>query len=1460
MLLAGLLALLLVPAQGAAQRLLPVGAKERLVQAGQKAALAVQVVDETGKGKKGVPVAFALELAPLGAEGARISTAAATTDRRGVARVVLTTSISGTYQVSASNRTLRGSPIVFTVRAQPAPGSPQTPAPAVIVPSVPPPQLPLPVAPPTVPAPALPTAKPLVVEVVSPKAKAGQPKTLILVSQRRELTLGSAQTSSVKIKAYGTDGKPLPDGTELTLAAENLRVIAKDANEEASGLQLKQIGGLALLEVGAGAKPGRGSLTVTVGDLKGSLFLPVVGSLPPALIVEPPQIEARAGEAVTLRALLRDTQGNRRQVQAVIELLASAGAVDKEGKITFRRAGETVVLVKHGGLQRKVKARVAPASPKKVEVIPLDEPRPQGRVTVVAKVSDAFGNLIADGKVRFSVEGEGWRAETPEVSAGSDKKYYVEIVVGTEPKGVLTASYGELQATKELYLPPGQPVKIAFSVPKLNVPAGEERQITLIGKDAAGRPAEEGRFRVKAERGEMIPLEVALKNGEAKLTYRAPKASGEDELTAQGEGLSTKALVSVTPGPVAHIELNLEASQILPGKPARLKVRLLDRFGNETTARKLRISADKGSFIGGSETEFDDVRGVIEVVYHPPAEVGGVVVQAEADGVQVRKTLSTGRKKLTSVVLTPEEVEMKVGEAVTFRAIGRDAAGAEVEVEGEWVAPEIGHFEKGGVFRATKAGEGVVRLQAEDLVAEAKVRVRATEPHDLMVALPSSIPVGELLQVEVTVTSEDGRPVLGVPVEASFVAMGSSASHRASTSQAGKAKLQLDAPTRVGPTRIQVKAGNLMREVVLEVTPGSPVTLVAALSTREFIAGSNQRETLKLKAYDAFGNLTGDGAVVTLESEGLKVLAKDEDPSAQGVQVRLREGMREVGIAAAERAGEARITASLGPRQAVLTARVRPGKPVALIVEPWSLEAQVGETVSLQAYLQDRFGNRVATTASLHVPDGLRQTGEGQLLLTKPGTYRVQANRGVLTTSVTVTVKEGNPAHIELIPLSKGKVGGNMSVVAKVLDRFGNLVRNGEVAFSLDQEGWEVVPRQVKAGRDGKYYVKIKVGKGPSALLLAKMGTVVGTARLDVAPGPAVSVFVVPERATVAAFEETEVNLFATDAYGGVPETIVFTARAARGRVPKSGRIVGGEAHLRYLAPTAAGEDEITVETPAGKAKVAVLVKPGPAAQIRIQAQQSVRAAEKAKLEIAVLDAHGNLLGDGEAQVWANTGTFLGETSRKFEFAGGKLTLLYEAPTVTGEDVVRVKVGDAEAQAPIKIAMGKLVSFEIEPARVELRAGEEAQFRAIGRDRFGNEGEVPATWRSEATGQMDKQSGLYRATRAGRGAVEAEYGEESAQAEVVVRPGPPVDIKVEVLSEETRAGESARLRATVSDAFGNPVPNVQLFCRLRRGGVEETVQQGMSDEAGQAEFDVVLPSRAGHVSIEITSPQVPKSK
>lgn len=1457
---AALLAIfLMAAAEGlAAQRLVAVGAKERRVQAGEKVALAVQVLDQKGKGSAGVPVAFALELAPLEAEETRISTAEASTDGRGVARVQLVTSSAGTYQVSASNRSLRGSPIVFTVLAEPAPGA-RTP-PAVAIPPVPPPQIPLPPAPPAVPAAALPAEKPVVVEVVSPEAKTGEPKTLILVSKRRELKLGSKETSPVKIKAYGADGKPLPDGTELTLTAQNLTVKADDVNKEAPGLQLRLAGGMILLQIGAGPKPKEGVLTASIGELQGHLRLPVAGKLTPALIVEPAQIEATAGEPVTLRTFLRDSQGEQKVVQARYWIEPAAGSVGKDGQIFFRLAGETVVVVKYGSWQKKIAATIAPAAARKIEIFPLQEPKPQATITVAAKVSDAFGNLVLDEKLAFSVQGGGWQVETPLVSAGRDGKYYAKLKVGEEAVAELTARLGELKATRKLAIQPGKVARIVLPPSPLLMAAGEKAQLRLQGVDARGGVPEKGAFQAKARRGTVSPSKVILKGGEAVVGYLAPEVAGEDELIVQGEGLEGKLAVVVSPGPIAQMEVTVEGGQLLPSEMAKLKMRLLDRFGNETSAKKLRVGADKGSFAGESEIELAQVKGWVQLAYLPPAEPGPVRFFAEADGVRLQKTLAVSGGSPVSLTLEPAEAEMEVGETVTFRAVGKDATGAEMEVQGEWVAYALGRFEGEGVFRATQAGEGVVKVRVGEQTAQAKVVVRQITPHALKVDIPSSVAIGEKLQAGVTVTSSEGRPVPGVPVEIVLRSPSPMTAETAVTDAEGKANLSLTTPPKSGPARVELTAAHLARVVSIQILPGPPHVLLAAVSKNEFVAGSSRRETLRLKAFDAHGNLTGEGLMVTLEADGLKLFAQDEDPSAPGVQVGLKGGIRGVEVAAGERAGQAKITASLGPRQAMLTARVLPARPVTLSLEPAQASGRVGDMVFLQAFLVDRYGNRLPATARWQVPDGLQIAGDGHFLLTKPGRYQVQAKRGALTAAAGVLVQVGEPATIQLIPLSEGKVGGSMLVVAKVLDRFGNLVEGETVAFSLDQEGWEAVPRQVKAGRDGKYYVEIKVGKGPSASLQAKIGAVVAVARLDAVPGPAVAVRVVPENLTIAAGEETGLKMTAADRYGGVPEAVTFAARAARGRVPKSGRVVGGEAHLRYLAPPAAGEDKITIEIPAGKAEVAVRVKPGPAAQITIEAEKTVRAGEKAKLEILVFDAHGNPLDAGEALVLANRGTFLGENNQKLEFAGGRLALLYEAPTTLGDDVVRVKVGEAAAEIAIKVALAELVSFVVEPASVDIQAGGEAQFHARGKDLFGNEGAVPATWRSEGTGQIDRQRGLYRATRSSRGTVVAEYGGQSAQAEVVVRPGPPTDIKVEVLSDSARAGERARLRATVTDAYGNPVPGVQLFCHLKTGGVEKSVQEGMSDEAGRAEFDVPLPSRAGHVAIEITSPQVPKSK
>jgi len=150
-------------------------------------------------------------------------------------------------------------------------------------------------------------------------------------------------------------------------------------------------------------------------------------------------------------------------------------------------------------------------------------------------------------------------------------------------------------------------------------------------------------------------------------------------------------------------------------------------------------------------------------------------------------------------------------------------------------------------------------------------------------------------------------------------------------------------------------------------------------------------------------------------------------------------------------------------------------------------------------------------------------------------------------------------------------------------------------------------------------------------------------------------------------------------------------------------------------------------------------------------------------------------------------------------------TALFLAGTQSGHTTVRVFAGGLHTDVPIEVVPGEAQTIVIAPTEAEVPANSSLQFTATVFDAFGNEivGATPS-W-SSSIGSIDS-NGLFSAgIVAGTGMVTASFGSASAEAVVVVEPGPLSSVVISPDSVSLVVGGLANLGVAGYDEFGNEI-------------------------------------------------------
>lgn len=643
---------------------------------------------------------------------------------------------------------------------------------------------------------------------------------------------------------------------------------------------------------------------------------------------------------------------------------------------------------------------------------------------------------------------------------------------------------------------------------------------------------------------------------------------------------------------------------------------------------------------------------------------------------------------------------------------------------------------------------------------------------------------------------------------------------------------------------------------------------------------------LEVVALDASGNVvvdydrTGGGAALRAEGGGAVAPARLE-PSV------FRNGAARV-EAVLSAAGACRIlardptTAATGASAAV---RVLAGPPARFeIVVPAG--GRVGEEIPVEIAVRDSVGNLVVDYQRTGRPVALRPTGTGGL---RPGEVSPSAFVGgtarlavlydaaeevALVASAGAVEGRSAPLRVRAGPLhefrltapSSGRAGEYVRIAIEARDAAGNSIeefRRTGAPVALRHTGrGRLEPSTVApdAFRDGVAAVHVRYDVAEEIRITAvdAGGARTGTSGPIAFAGGAVERFEVAAPNAARAGDPFEAQIWAYDAFGNL-------VRDSGGRLrPRVRAGVGALAETPAVAPDAFRDGVAVVRVVPRTAGTLVLdvaddsagaagrsreiaVAPGSAAAFTVEAPASARANEPFEVEVAALDAMGNVAKDFDRSGAVvrlraeGAGEILPAEVPASTFLAGRARLV---ATHDAAETMRVLVeagGGPRGRSGVVDVRAGALAFFAPMVRTETRAfaaGAPIPLRIKACDRYGNVvRDYAATGRGvevAGTGAGSVTPAFVEAVRFRGGIADVEFvavaaetfrlrvREAGATAEgrtpdVTIRPAAPSRLGV-TLPAEVRAGEEVPVRVEVRDRFGNLVsdyarPSISLSIR-----------------------------------------------
>lgn len=296
---------------------------------------------------------------------------------------------------------------------------------------------------------------------------------------------------------------------------------------------------------------------------------------------------------------------------------------------------------------------------------------------------------------------------------------------------------------------------------------------------------------------------------------------------------------------------------------------------------------------------------------------------------------------------------------------------------------------------------------------------------------------------------------------------------------------------------------------------------------------------------------------------------------------------------------------------------------------------------------------------------------------------------------------------------------------------------------------------------------------------------------------------------------------------------------------------------IRYRAVDAVGNAEAWTEE-------RLRVVPGPTDLLRIDAPARAEAGEAFDVRVRLFTEEGRpaefaradvMLQDPAGDVLASPQTVrtVGGEANFEDLAArraGTVTLVASAPAF-GETRTRVQIlPDAPTDLHVDAPVATLSADRTNPVR----------FSATAHDGWGNE--VPldgqVTWSIEAGGGNFSGPKLFPSTTAGTYEVTARIGASgpTATTELTITPGVPADVEIERSPAGTvPAGGTAELRATVTDAHGNPVPSAEVHWSIDGDRAKLSTTQGSAvtvDADAVGTYRVTATSGDAQATAEVT--------
>ena len=578
---------------------------------------------------------------------------------------------------------------------------------------------------------------------------------------------------------------------------------------------------------------------------------------------------------------------------------------------------------------------------------------------------------------------------------------------------------------------------------------------------------------------------------------------GSTTITAQSEGISATATITVNRVPVSSVAIAPATASLAVGSTVTLAVTVKDAGGTALGDRVVTWTSSNVTVATVSAT------GVVTGI-----APGAVTITATSEGVSGTAALTIAPPAIASVDVAPPSVSVKVGNKVTLTATVRDASGAILTDRPlAWVSSNtsVATVSETGSVTANAVGSATISATAGGKTGSATVTVTAVPIASVTVSPPSlTISPGQTATLTATMTDASGGALTGRTVAwtssstsvatvsaagvVTAIAPGSATITATSEGMSGTAAVTVAATpvatVDVNPTTATLIRGETVNLSVVLKDAGGTV-----LTDRVVTWTSSNNAVAIVSTAGVVNGVAPGSATITATSEGRSATAAvtvvnppiasvtvlpTSDTVEVGGSATLTATVEDVtgavvpdvvvtwlssnaavatasatGVVAGTAIGVATISATSGGKTGTASVHVTPVPVASVTVSPPSLSLVPAQTATLSATVRDANNSvladrPVAWTSS--DPSVVAVSTTGIVTAVAPGSAVVTASSEGKSGSATVTVQPVVAYVIVSPDLVFLKKGSTVLLTAKAYDATGHLIVGPTVTWASDDD------------------------------------------------------------------------------------------------------------------------------------------------------------------------------------------------------------------------------------------------------------------------------------------------------------------------------------------------------------------------------------------------------------------------